>query len=245
MACRSEESSNRTDTAVESDTRHNDPPAHATRHAVASCHPTEADAPASDADCSAQAPVQVPLPLPSMPASAESSTAGTLGSVQRDKARLLECAHKLIRALCKLAMLTSTVPGDTSVTHGRALAMELLAAVLIKHGSHFVKYPKLMGVVKSELGNCLLGNSKSSSAVLQRLTCQIFVVVLKTFREELKGKVWCSPPAAGTAAALLMAPRLRHPFHWVADESPTWNRRAAHFGVLVCYFLGLIPCKQS
>jgi hypothetical protein len=141
-----------------------------------------------------------------MPGSVETSAAGTIDSVQCGKARLLECAHKLIRALCKLAMLTSTVPGDTSVTHGRALAMELLAGVLIKHGSHFVKYPKLMGVIKSELGNCLLGNSKSSSPLLQRLTCQIFVVVLKMFREELKGKVWpSSSPAALARVGLLSA----------------------------------------
>lgn len=111
----------------------------------------------------------------------------------RDRARLLECAQRVMRALCKLAMLTSNVPGDSSVTQGRALAMELLAGVLMNHGAHFRSYPKLMAVVRSELGNCLLANSKSASATLQRLTCQIFVVVLQAFREALKSKVLSRP----------------------------------------------------
>jgi Guanine nucleotide exchange factor in Golgi transport N-terminal len=142
-------------------------------------------------------PGHAPSPLRGPMASLAGSVASSYGgggavTGPHDKARLLECAHKVIRALCKLAMLTSNVPGDTSVTAGRALAMELLAGVLINHGAHFKRFPKLMAVVKGELGNCLLANSKSASAVLQRLTCQIFVVVLQTFREELKTKVRAS-----------------------------------------------------
>jgi hypothetical protein len=86
-------------------------------------------------------------------------------------------------------MLTSNIPGDASVFNGRALAMELLAGLLLNHGQHFQRFPSLMLVVKNELGNCLLANSKSSAPALQRLTCHIFVLVLKTFREELKSKV--------------------------------------------------------
>ena len=145
----------------------------------------------------------MPLPFPSPSASfagseapAASQPAAGGGLAPRDHARLLECAQKVVRALCKLAMLTSNVPGDTSVTNGRALAMELLAGLLLNHGARFKRYPKLMAVVKGELGNCLLANSKSSAAVLQRLTCHIFVLVLKTFREELKNKACPYAPRA-------------------------------------------------
>jgi hypothetical protein len=141
-----------------------------------------------------QAPQTSMQPFPSPPISATGSDAtaavsATGATAPRNHERQLECAQKVIRALCKLAMLTSNMPGDPSVIHGRALAMELLAGVLLNHGKHFKSFPSLMAVVKSELGNCLLANSKSSAAALQRLTCHIFVLVLKTFREELKSKV--------------------------------------------------------
>lgn len=126
------------------------------------------------------------------------------GGASKALPRLLQGASKAMRALCKLSMRTSNVPGDASVTRGRILAMELIAVVLINHQSQFRVYPQLMHIVKGELGNCLLANCKSSSSVLQRLTCEVFVFVLKAFREEIKAKV-CPlhtnlPPPASAAA---------------------------------------------
>lgn len=105
------------------------------------------------------------------------------------RTKLLQGAVKVMRALCKLSMRTSNTPGDASVTRGRVLAMELIAIVLINHQQQFREYPQLMQVVKGDLGNCLLANCKSSSSMLQRLTCEVFVVVLLAFREEIKAKV--------------------------------------------------------
>lgn len=177
--CRSELSSSRAD--GEADSTLTEPPAPATPLTNGE-QPRAATPPTSEATRALH---------PQLTSTTGAAVSADAGSDEAAHDRLLECGHKVIRALCKLAMLTSTVPGDTSVTYGRALAMELLAGVLVNHGAHFSKFPKLMAVVKSDLGNCLLANSKSSSPVLQQLTCQIFVIVLKTFREELKTKVCC------------------------------------------------------
>lgn len=126
---------------------------------------------------------------PAKPGSAgtvERDNASTLG---RDRAQLLEGASKVFRALCKLAVRSSNVPGDMSVSRGRILAMELLAVVLINNGADFKHHPRLLALVKAELGDCLLANCKSSLSMLQRLTCNVFVVVLRLFRKELKTKV--------------------------------------------------------
>ena len=75
--------------------------------------------------------------------------------------------------------------------------MELIAIVLINHQQQFRQYPQLMQVIKGDLGNCLLANCKSSSSMLQRLTCEVFVVVLLAFREEIKAKVSLPPASQG------------------------------------------------
>lgn len=119
----------------------------------------------------------------------------------------MQGATKAMRALCKLSMRTSNVPGDASVTRGRILAMELIAVVLINHQAQFRMYPQLMQIVKGELGNCLLANCKSSSSVLQRLTCEVFVFVLKAFREEIKAKVAIpTHPVAARLVCCTMCP---------------------------------------
>lgn len=130
------------------------------------------------------------------------AVSSTAGGTSKAQPRLLQGASRAMRALCKLSMRTSNVPGDASVTRGRILAMELIAVVLINHQAQFRVYPQLMHIVKNELGNCLLANCKSSSSVLQRLTCEVFVFVLKAFREEIKAKV-CPPrtPCTPSSAA--------------------------------------------
>lgn len=162
------------------------------------------------ADITTEAPGQAAngsLGRPSSTGSIPSGSAQVSGPIKA-QARLMQGATKAMRALCKLSMRTSNVPGDASVTRGRILAMELIAVVLINHQAQFRMYPQLMQIVKGELGNCLLANCKSSSSVLQRLTCEVFVFVLKAFREEIKAKVLetLRTAQAGTASDSTMLP---------------------------------------
>jgi hypothetical protein len=117
-------------------------------------------------------------------------TASSNAAAAKARTRLLHGAAKVMRALCKLSMRTSHTSGDASVTRGRVLAMELIAVVLINHKQQFRQHPQLMQIVKGDLGNCLLANCKSSSSMLQRLTCEVFVVVLK--KSKLRSALLCA-----------------------------------------------------
>ena len=52
-----------------------------------------------------------------------------------------------------------------------------------------MRHERLMGIVKNDLNVCLLHNCRSTSPLLQRLSCSIFVVVLRSFRHHLKALV--------------------------------------------------------
>ena len=110
-------------------------------------------------------------------------------------------AYFVFRALCKLAVRPADGGGaDGAAARGRALALDLLAAVVSNAGPVFAADARLTAAVRQHLCLALLKNGRSPSPAAARAAASIFTAALLRLRAGLKAETGVFYPM------LLLAP---------------------------------------
>jgi brefeldin A-inhibited guanine nucleotide-exchange protein len=101
-------------------------------------------------------------------------------------------AFLVFRSLCKLSMkpLPDPLPSDDSIElRSKLLSLQLLYAIILKSGSGFRSGEKFIWAIRQYLCLSLLKNGVSTIPSILQLSLDIFVTLIKFFKEHLKSEI--------------------------------------------------------
>eukprot|EP00873_Tetraselmis_striata_P021183 jgi/Tetstr1/441447/TSEL_029692.t1 len=100
-------------------------------------------------------------------------------------------AFLVFRALCKLSIKTADggQGADPMAIRGKVLSLELLKVLLENSGPVFCGTERFISALKQYLCLSLLKNCAGSNAQAQRLSCSLFLTLVRKFRQSLKAEV--------------------------------------------------------